>query len=206
MRRTVTSLCLFLLLITPATADDAPAVIRSAGATAAGRSRRPGRAGKSRRRGAGPGPRRARSPTTSRPTAIRSIHVAGTLRFDPDRDTRLDVGLIKIQAGDDASENGFDCEAHAPSADARTRPGRRWRSARRTARSPAGHTAVIRLAAVAGLDPETCPAIVCCGGRMDFHGAPLSRTWVKLGRDRRAGRAPSSRSPSRSRAGGSATA
>ena len=35
--------------------------------------------------------------------AIRSIHVAGTLRFDPDRDTRLDVGLIKIQAGDDAS-------------------------------------------------------------------------------------------------------
>src|SRR5437868_2972969 len=33
--------------------------------------------------------------------AIRSIHVAGTLRFDPDRDTRLDVGLIKIQAGDD---------------------------------------------------------------------------------------------------------
>src|SRR5581483_5068508 len=24
-------------------------------------------------------------------------------------------------------------------------------------------------------------AIVCCGGRMDFHGAPLPRTWVKLG-------------------------
>ena len=41
---------------------------------------------------------------------IRSIHVAGTLRFDPEHDTRLDVGLIKIQAGDDASESGFDCE------------------------------------------------------------------------------------------------
>ena len=27
----------------------------------------------------------------------------------------------------------------------------------------------------------SCPAIVCCGGRMDFHGAPLNRTWVKLG-------------------------
>src|SRR6185503_12192884 len=26
-----------------------------------------------------------------------------------------------------------------------------------------------------------CPAIVCCGGRMDFHGAPLNRTWLKLG-------------------------
>ena len=37
------------------------------------------------------------------------------------------------------------------------------------------------------MDPETCPAIVCCGGRMDFHGAPMSRTWVKLGRTARAG-------------------
>ena len=31
------------------------------------------------------------------------------------------------------------------------------------------------------MDKESCPAIVCCGGRMDFHGAPLNRTWVKLG-------------------------
>src|SRR5947209_6058556 len=44
---------------------------------------------------------------------IRSIHVAGTLRFPPDKDTRLNVGLIKIQPGDDASEEGFDCDAHA---------------------------------------------------------------------------------------------
>src|SRR5947209_2061623 len=36
---------------------------------------------------------------------IRSIHVAGTLRFPHDRDTWLDVGLIKIQPGDNASEN-----------------------------------------------------------------------------------------------------
>src|SRR5216117_1160603 len=43
---------------------------------------------------------------------IRSIHVAGTLSFAPDRDTRLDVGLIKIQAGDDPSEDRFNCEAH----------------------------------------------------------------------------------------------
>ncbi len=45
-------------------------------------------------------------------STIRSIHVAGTLRFDPERDTRLDIGLIKIQAGDDPSESGFDCESH----------------------------------------------------------------------------------------------
>src|SRR5438128_1365441 len=44
--------------------------------------------------------------------AIRSIHVAGALRFARDRDTRLDVGLIKIQAGEDASEDGFNCDAH----------------------------------------------------------------------------------------------
>src|SRR6187551_3848197 len=35
---------------------------------------------------------------------IRSIHVAGQLVFARDRNTRLNVGLIKIQAGDDASE------------------------------------------------------------------------------------------------------
>src|SRR5258708_3635902 len=46
---------------------------------------------------------------------IRSIHVAGTLTFARDRDTRLDVGLIKIQPGDDASEDGFDCDDHVQS-------------------------------------------------------------------------------------------
>jgi hypothetical protein len=111
---------------------------------------------------------------------IRSIHVAGTLRFDPDVDTRLDVGLIKIQAGQDPGESGFDCEEHVT--------GVKSESERAvlevgTADHPiaAGHTALIRLVLINGLDPENCPAIVCCGGRMDFHGAELSRSWVKLG-------------------------
>src|SRR4051794_4921003 len=39
---------------------------------------------------------------------IRSLHVAGTLRFAHDKTTRLDVGLIKIQPGEDAGEEGFD--------------------------------------------------------------------------------------------------
>src|SRR5262249_38768732 len=43
------------------------------------------------------------------------------------------------------------------------------------------HTALIRLTHVNGLDRQSCPAIVCCGGRMDFHGAPLSHSWGKLG-------------------------
>src|SRR5438128_2426301 len=46
--------------------------------------------------------------------SIRSIHLAGTLMFARDRNTLLSVGLIKIQPGDDASENGFDCDAHVP--------------------------------------------------------------------------------------------
>ena len=45
---------------------------------------------------------------------------------------------------------------------------------------PAKHTALIRLHYVEGLNKDSCPAIVCCAGQMDFHGAPLSRAWVKL--------------------------
>lgn len=119
---------------------------------------------------------------------IRSIHVAGTLTFARDRDTRLDVGLIKIQPGDDASEDGFNCDAHLQPPDpAKERPALEVGTANDPI--PAGHTALIRLAAVDGLDKETCPAIVCCGGRMDLHGAPLSRRWVKLGASINPGRA-----------------
>src|ERR1043165_1512667 len=111
---------------------------------------------------------------------IRSIHVAGILTFAPDRDTRLDVGLIKIQAGDDASEDGFDCDAHlSPLEQGSVRPALEVG----TSDHPiaAQHTALIRLTYVDGLDKQSCPAIICCGGRMDFHGAPLSRAWVRLG-------------------------
>ncbi len=121
---------------------------------------------------------------------IRSIHCGGTLTFARDRDTILNVGLIKIQPGDDASENGFDCDAHpAPATD------RDLHAAGAAALEvgtpsdpiPAGKSATIRLHHVAGLDKETCPAIVCCGGRMDLHGAPLARTWVKLSQMARSG-------------------
>src|SRR5207248_6391420 len=94
-------------------------------------------------------------------------------------DTRLDVGLIKIQPGDEASEDGFDCDAHAAeSPEGQPRPALEVGTPDRPI--DAGHTALIRLTYVNGLDRQSCPAIVCCGGCMDFHGAPLSRTWVKL--------------------------
>src|SRR5262249_9292679 len=43
---------------------------------------------------------------------IRSVHISGTLTFATDRNTRLEVGLIKVQAGDGTKEDGFDCDAH----------------------------------------------------------------------------------------------
>jgi hypothetical protein len=118
--------------------------------------------------------------------AIRSIHVAGTLTFATDRATRLDVGLIKIQAGDDASEDGFTCDAHVvpPISDA-PRPALEVGTPDRPIAPDV--SALIRLVPFDGMDEETCPAIVCCGGRMDFHGAPMSRAWVKLGETARAG-------------------
>lgn len=113
-------------------------------------------------------------------TAIRAINIAGTLSFDPKRDTRLDVGLIKIQAGDQFSEDGFDCEAHLAEPKAgEVRPALEVG----TPDEPiaVGHTARLRLIPVDGQNPESCPAIVCCGGRMEFHGASMSHAWVKLG-------------------------
>jgi hypothetical protein len=117
---------------------------------------------------------------------IRFIHVAGTLTFAPDRDTRLNVGLLKIQAGNEASEDGFECDAHLPKSD----PGKpRAALEVGTLERPvvAKHTALIRLVYVEGMDRQSCPAVVCCGGRMDFHGAHMSRTWVRLGAPAKAG-------------------
>jgi hypothetical protein len=118
--------------------------------------------------------------------AIRAVFVAGTLGFAHDRDTRLDVGLLKIQAGDDTTEEGFDCDAHLPNPDpAQPKPAIEVG----TDETPveAAHTALIRLTYFPGMNKESCPALVCCGGRMEFHGAPMNHTWVKLGAPAKAG-------------------
>lgn len=113
---------------------------------------------------------------------IRSIHVAGTLEFARDRDTRLDVGLIKIQAGDDASEDGFACDAHPMMPEPGQAPPSLLVGLPEEPIAE-GKTATIRLTYFEGMDPETCPGIISCGGRMEFHGTPLQRTWTKLGRE-----------------------
>jgi hypothetical protein len=117
---------------------------------------------------------------------IRAINIAGTLSFATDRDTRLDVGLIVVGLGDRFTEAGFDCADHVDMPDlAVPKPALEVGSADRPV--DAKHSALIRLVYVPGMDKQSCPAIVCCGGRMDFHGAPMSRTWVRLGSTAKAG-------------------
>jgi hypothetical protein len=116
---------------------------------------------------------------------IRGVNVAGSLVFATDADTVLNVGLIKIQADDTYSEDGFDCDHAAGGGHEKAKP----ELVIGTPDKPvaAGKTALIRLHYVEGMDKEKCPAIVCCGGRMDLHGQPMSRTWVKLGATAKAG-------------------
>ncbi len=118
---------------------------------------------------------------------IRGIQISGVLKFATDRNTRLEVGVIRIENLDHYCEEGFDCQvapdakpaAHSPGSHQEDR-GPALEIGRPEAPVPAGFTAMIRLHYVEGMDKESCPAIVCCGGRMDIHGAPLERTWVKL--------------------------
>src|SRR5262249_43338696 len=111
---------------------------------------------------------------------IRSVHVAGTLSFAPNKDTRLDVGLIKIQPGNDVQEEGFDCEAHLANIEP-GKPGPSLEVGRPDRPIDSRRKSTIRRVWFEGMEKQSCPAIVCCGGRMDFHGAPMNRTWLKLG-------------------------
>lgn len=117
---------------------------------------------------------------------IRAVNIGGSLVFDPSSDTLLNVGLVKIQPGDTYSEDGFDCDAHGELGDPK---GPMPELIVGTPERPIakGKTATIRLHYVEGMNKETCPAIVCCGGRMDLHGQPMARTWQKLGATAKAG-------------------
>ena len=117
---------------------------------------------------------------------IRALHISGSVSFDPEKDTRLDVGLLKVQAGESTAEEGFDCEAHLAPGDDKTLRATLLVGTRDKPIA-VGHTALIRLVMFEGMNPESCPAIVCCGGRTEFHGAEMPRTWLKLGKTAKAG-------------------
>jgi hypothetical protein len=112
---------------------------------------------------------------------IRLVQIAGTLSFARDKNTRLSAGLITVTAAEEPSEEGFDCHAMpAPLAADQPRP--QLLIGEPGAPIPGDFTATISLHYVEGMDKKSCPAIVCCGGRMEIHGEPMSRTWVKLKR------------------------
>ncbi len=119
---------------------------------------------------------------------LRLVQVVGVLEFARDRDTELNVGLLKIQNSDACRENGFACDFHGVNEAGEPQIGP---SSRRPALIvgtpenpiPPDRTAKIRLHFVEGMNADDAPALACCSARMELHGAPLRRTWTKLDRD-----------------------
>ncbi|HUG17797.1 MAG TPA: G8 domain-containing protein, partial [Planctomycetaceae bacterium] len=119
---------------------------------------------------------------------IRLVQVVGTLRFSRDRDTELNVGVLKVQSSDVCSESGFACDFEGVNfagepIQARTGTMPTLEVGTLDQPIPAEFTARIRLHHLPGFDEKDAPALVCCSARMELHGSPLSRTWVKLGQD-----------------------
>jgi hypothetical protein len=117
---------------------------------------------------------------------IRLIQVAGTLRFARDRSTELNVCLLKVQAGNKCTERGFACDFNSlkPNGEPNAQPGKSLPTLEVGTQQnpiPAKHTARIRLHYLEGMDKKDAPALVCCSARMELHGSPLERPWVKLG-------------------------
>jgi len=123
---------------------------------------------------------------------LRLVQVVGTLSFARDRDTELNVAVFKVQNSDECSESGFACDFADVNQAGEPQGAREGNMPLLEVGSidqpiPAAHTAKIRLHFLDGMNKEDAPALVCCSARMELHGAPLNRTWVKLGEDAKAG-------------------
>ncbi|MEZ6057308.1 MAG: G8 domain-containing protein [Planctomycetaceae bacterium] len=120
---------------------------------------------------------------------VRLVQVVGTLSFARDRNTELNVGLLTIQHSDACSEHGFACEFEGAE-EGPTTPDGQWPTlliGTRDEPIPATHTAKVRLHFLDGMNRDDAPAIACCSGRMEIHGAPLGASWTKLGADAKVG-------------------
>ncbi len=119
--------------------------------------------------------------------AIRLIHIRGKLAFSRAKNTQLDVGMIILQMSETVDEN-VNCSAHQSLHDHPDESGRPTLEVGSPLNPiPANVTARIRLTDFADMKDDCGPGIICYGGRMDFHGAPLNRTWTKLGASAPAG-------------------
>jgi len=113
--------------------------------------------------------------------AIRLIHIRGKLEFSRTVNTNLVVGMIII-----SSKNSVDVNANCSGMQ---NSGPLWFTAPRPTLEvgsmdnpiPGNITARIQLKYFSDMDQDCAPAIICYGGRMDFHGAPMNKTWLKLG-------------------------
>jgi hypothetical protein len=119
---------------------------------------------------------------------IRMIQILGTLTFARDRDTLLNVGIVKVQNNETCSESGFACDfASATAAGEPTLAPDGAVPALEVGTLadpiPAKFTARIRLHYLEGMNRDDAPALACCSPRMDMHGAPLGRTWSDLDGD-----------------------
>jgi hypothetical protein len=117
---------------------------------------------------------------------IRLLQIVGTLTFARDRDTELNVAVVKVQNSIECSESGFACDFAGVSESGEpltARDGDMPTLEIGTPEKPipAKYTARICLHYIEGMDKQDAPALVCCSARMELHGSPLSRTWVKLG-------------------------
>jgi hypothetical protein len=120
-----------------------------------------------------------------RDDVLRLVQIVGTVAFARDRDTELNVSVLKVQNSDDCSESGFACDFEGVTAAGEPQAPRQGALPTLEIGTleqpiPAQHTARIRLHFLEGMDKDDAPALVCCSARMELHGAPLSRTWVKL--------------------------
>jgi len=110
--------------------------------------------------------------------AIRLIHIRGKLIFSKTQNTQLEVGMIILQMDETIDENA-NCSAHQSLHDhGEPRPTLEIGSP--LAPIPSHITARVRLTDFADMNDLCGPGILCYGGRMDFHGSPLNRTWTKL--------------------------
>ncbi len=116
---------------------------------------------------------------------VRLVQVVGTLRFSRQRDTVLNVGVLKVQNSDVCSESGFACDFEGVNLNGEPQQPLggvlpTLEIGTRADPIPAGVHAKIRLHHLEGLSKDDAPAVVCCSARMELHGAALERTWLKL--------------------------
>lgn len=117
---------------------------------------------------------------------IRMVQIVGSLEFARDRNTELNVGILKVQNSDECSESGFACDFRGVNKAGEPEelfPKQRPQLLIGTAEIPipAKYSARVRLHYIEGMDKKDAPALVCCSAQMEIHGSPMNRTWVKLG-------------------------